>query len=181
MKEGTQLPTATTQAHVDAALYLKNKAATTYMALGKTSAWTNENIPPIPTESKTTLDELIGFKKMDTVSLCRPLAANETTAYPTISYNSQTWVLVPDAAAQTEKACYVYYEVKIKGTDLPTGEYRQVGVFTDLTRKTGVTKTNLLPTEVQSRGLLQFYDNRRRQNRTEQVTVIERFIVTLNG
>lgn len=173
------MPTATITAYVDSALALLEKASSTYLAIGKTSEWENENIPPMPEADLTNIQELIGFKKMDNISLCRPLGDTETTNYPTVDYRGSTWVLIPKEEAHAEKAYWLYFATTITGTELPTGEYRQVGVYTGL--KTTTDKEALLPTEVTDNGNLQFYDNRQQFNRTDKITVTERFIISMKG
>ncbi|AGI11439.1 hypothetical protein QLX41_gp082 [Listeria phage LMTA-94] len=170
---------ATYNAHVYAALNLKSKIDTTFMAIGKTTAWTDETNPPEPDPNATGLTEVIGYKKLKTMSLCRPQRTGETPTLPTVSYGNKTWVLVPDAQAYTEGAKWLYCEAEFVGDELPVGTYRQVGVFTDLAPKSGVTKPNLLPSEVANVGVLQFFENKQFQNRTPQVTARERFVAEL--
>lgn len=152
-----------------------------YVGLGKTTAWTDEANPPATTTDTTQLQEVIGYKKASTVSLCRPFVEGETTTLQTFTYGKNKYVLVPDEKAYTEKATLVYIESVIEGSELPVGSYRQVGVYTDVTPKTGVTKENLLPSEVVSAGVLQLFENRIMQNRTSTVTVRERFILNLSA
>ena len=47
----------------------------------------------------------------------------------------------------------------------------------DLVAKSGISKFNLVPSEVESVGTLLFFDNKQFQNRSEQTTARERFIV----
>ncbi|MGV3121055.1 hypothetical protein, partial [Lactiplantibacillus argentoratensis] len=87
------------------------------------------------------------------------------------------WVLIPVDKAYEEKAYYVYIEAEIKPDELPLGPYRQVGIHVNLVPNDGVTKQNLLPSEVKDPGILRFYENREPQNRTSSVTVQEQFMV----
>lgn len=174
------MATATITAYVDAALALLAKSNTTYVAIGKTSAWENENIPPMPEEKVKDIQEIVGYKKMGTVSLCKQLKDDETTNYPTITYKGTKWALIPKEKAHEEGAFSLYLSVDIMGKDLPSGEYRQVGVYTDLVPKDS-KKTSLLPEDVKTKGKLQFYDNRQRFNRTDNVTVTERFVISMKG
>lgn len=175
------MATATTNSRIYAALALKSKANSTYLALGKTTPWTNEQIPPASDPEATTLMELIGYKKVSSASLCRPLITGETTTFPIVTYGTAKFVLIPDAEAYRQKAMQVYYEAQIVGDELPLGTYRQTGVFTDVTPKDGVTKDNLLPTEVQNTGILQFIENKQYNNRTADGTVKERFIISMEN
>lgn len=173
---------ATNNSRVYASLQLKAKEPSMYLALGKTTPWTNEDAPPETDPNTTTLQEVIGYKKVSTVSLCRPYVTGETTSLPTITYGKQKFVLVPDEQAYTEKAMMVYIEAEVVEDELPLGTFRQVGIHTDVIPKNGVTKEALLPSDITSAGILQFFDNRQQQNRTADVTVREKFIVNMmNG
>lgn len=125
------------------------------------------------------IDEIIGYKKMTTVSICKPLVGAEVTTYPVVNYKGTRWALIPTAKAKEENAYHVYYSAEITGRELPVGEYRQVGIYTGLTTK--ALTPALIPSEVTSKGTLQFYDNRQRFNRTEKVNVTERFIISMKG
>lgn len=170
------MATATTQAYVESAMHLYDQRDNTYLAIGRTSAWENEELPPLPEEEIEHLDELVGFKRMDRISLCKPLREGETTNLPTVDYRGTTWALVPRDQAQEEEAHWVFYEARIRGTVLPPSEYRQVGVYIN------VPSTNDTVSIEQGRqGLLYFYDNRLRFNRSEDVTATERFILNMKG
>lgn len=168
---------STYNARIDIARYYANKATTTYFAIGKSSAWSDEMTPPTPSAKTTKLDEVIGYKKATRVSLCRPLVQGESTSYEQVTYGDTTWVLVPDSKAFSEGAKWVYFETDINGDELPLGFYRQVGVHTNLVPS--VSKSNLLPSEVKDSGTLIFYDNRQPQNRMAQSSVKERYIMEL--
>lgn len=172
------MPTATIQSYVENALRIKEQAEKTFLALGKTSPWENENTPPVADEALTDLEDLVGFKRMDVVSLCKELPEGATTSYPTVKYRGMTWKLVPDADAHYEEAYHVYFSCKVEENDLPSGEYRQVGVYTNVSSQ----KAILLPgdLDLEDRTLF-FYDNRERFNRTDRVTVTESFIINTRG
>lgn len=155
--------------------------ATPYFVFGKTSAWDDDKNPPAPKREVNALSEIIGYKKVSTVSMCRPKKPNETSNYQTVYYNNQEWLLVPDANAETENATYIYYEVDVLPSDFPLGTYRQVGLQFDVKPKTGVTKSNLLPTELSSAGYLYAYENSKPVNRIENVTINNRFILSVTG
>ncbi len=89
--------------------------------------------------------------------------------------------MIPDEDAYREKAWMVYIESEIVGDELPLGTFRQVGLHTDLVPKTGVDKDALLPSEVTNAGILQFFENRQQQNRTAEITVREKFIITMEN
>lgn len=173
------MPTSTLISHIEAAVALQQRSAGAYMAIGKTSAWDNEANPPEEDSNTEALTEVIGYKKVSQFSLARPLKTDETTSYPVVTYGGQQWVLIPVDKAFEEKARWVYVAAEISPDDLPFGTFRQIGVYLDLVPKSGVTKQNLLPDEVQSAGRLQFFENRELQNRTASVFVEEQFIITV--
>jgi len=168
----------TTEAHVNIALYLKSKINSTYLGIGRSSEWDDEENPPVPTPDTQELDEPIGYKRVNTASLCRRLGQSEEASYPNVTYLGEEWELIPDNLAHEEEATYVYYEAEIQAGELPSGEYRQVGIFTNLIPEEGVNKLNLLPEEVAETGTLEFYENRRMMSRLPESNTIERFIVS---
>lgn len=181
MARATTTTTVTMDASVSAGLYYVDQADSTYLAIGKTTPWINESAPPAGEQSTSVLQEVIGYKKADKVSLCKPVLEGESTPYPTVNYGGKTYALIPKEKAYQERATLVYFETEVAGTDLPTGTYRQVGMHTGLIPKSGVNKKALLPTEVQSTGVLQFFANKENQNRTVEVRVKERFILSVGN
>lgn len=172
---------ATNNSRVYASLQLKNKKDSMYLVIGKTSPWTNEDAPPATDPNTSTLQEVVGYKKVSKASLCREYVADDENKYPVISYGTRKFTLIPDEDAYREKAWMVYIESEIVGDELPLGTFRQVGLHTDLVPKTGVDKDALLPSEVTNAGILQFFENRQQQNRTAEITVREKFIVTMEN
>lgn len=172
---------ATNNSRVYASLQLKNKQDSMYLVIGKTSPWTNEDAPPQADPNASTLQEVIGYKKVKKVSLCRSYFENDESQYPIIEYGVNKFTLIPDEKAYQEKAFMVYVESEVIGSELPLGTFRQVGLHTDLVPKTGVTKDALLPSEVTNAGILQVFDNRKQQNRTEDVTIREKFIISMEN
>ena len=168
------MATATVKAFVENAKLIVNQANNTYLALGKKTPWENENVPPVPDEETENIEEIIGYKKMKVVSLCRPLSNGEQTNYPTVKYLGGTWALIPEDKAQEEEAYHIYYSTTINPEDMSLGEYRQVGVYIGI----NTSKEILTPkdNEVKNR-VLYFYDNRKQFNRTDQVNVTESFII----
>lgn len=166
--------------HIDAAIRLQEKQNTAYIAIGKTSAWADDNNPPNEDMYADSLTEVVGYKKVKQFSLARPLGEGEdpdNLQYPVITYAQQQWVLIPKTKAYEEEARWLYIEAEITPDDLPLGNYRQVGLHTGLTPKAGVTKQNLLPSEVADVGVLKFIENKEPQNRTSSIYVTEQFIV----
>lgn len=162
---------ATTSAHVSRALDFFNKSDHIFFAIGRTTPWPNDSDdntemeanfqPPAEDIEATALDDVIGYKKVESIYLVVPDENGE------IVYDEQRWRVVSPDNAYTEKAKFVFIETTIRYDELPLGFYRQVGVYTGLTRKEGVSsaKFNLLPEEVEDAGVLEILSNRKPSNR----------------
>lgn len=175
------MATFTNKGLLQACLFYVNQANSTYLALGRQEPWTNEDMPPIEDPNVTVLDSVIGYKKVNRVSLCRPIDKGVTPKYPVINHGKQSYELIPTDKAEQETGRFmVFYEGDVQGSELPLGEYRQVGIHTGLLPKSGVAKKALLPSEVQSTGVLQFYLNTEQYNRTADSTVIEQFVIAVD-
>lgn len=171
---------STTRSHIESAIDIQKRYNSAYLVLAKTTAWADESNPPNESEDLTDLTEVIGYKKVKRFNLARPLRAGETAetvGFPVVNYASQSWALIPVDQAYAQGARWLYIEADIQPTDFPLGSYRQVGVHLNLVPKTGVTKQNLLPSEVQDKGILKFYENRELTTRTASVYALEQFMV----
>lgn len=158
----------TVHAHVNRALEFFNKNDI-YFAIGKSTPWSDpgnpkisDSNPPNPDTNATDLQEIIGFKKVETMYLVVPDDKNGT-----IAYRDTKWRIVPVDQALQKGARWVYLDTTIKYDELPLGYYRQVGVYVGLKVAQGVStsKYNLLPSEVRDRGVLEVIDNRQPSNR----------------
>lgn len=170
----------TLNSHIYTAIQMQQNLNSAYLVIGRKTAWANDNNPPEEDIKTDKLEEIIGYKKLKQYSLARPLNVGETAEtapYQTVTYNGLVWVLIPVEKAYEEKAHWLYVTAEILPTDFPTGMYRQVGVNVGLQPTSGVTKPNLLPTEVFNSGVLLFYENRQPQNRTSSVHVLEKFMI----
>jgi hypothetical protein len=167
---------ATINSHIYDAIRLQALHGEAYMAFGKQSSWPDDENPPVEDPNTASLSEVIGYKKVRKFSLARPLAAEETTSYPTVTYKSMTWALIPVDKAYDEKAYWVYIDAEVNPGELPEGQYRQVGVQVGLKPKAGVTKENLLPSEVEDPGTLRLFSNLKPTNLTSSSTSLEQFV-----
>lgn len=165
-----------TRAHVKRALDFFNRTDV-YFCIGKTSAWTTETQPPSPDPSTADVSEIIGFKKVETSYMVVP-----DNVSGTIQYRDSKWRIVTgESNVYSQGAKWVYLEAYIRYDELPLGYYRQVGLYSGLVKNAGVlsTKYNLLPAEVQSRGILEVLDNRQPSNRQadqkERITMVIEF------
>jgi hypothetical protein len=134
-----------------------------YFGIGKSSPWVDDNEPPAPNVDSTLL-EPVGYRKADKVYLVVP---HDGSSVPdgtiVIDYTGGSqWKVVNEIQAYEEGASYIYIETSIQPSDFPTGDYRQVAVFTGLVRADGVDagKAQLLPSEVEDEGIIQIVDNR---------------------
>lgn len=80
----------------------------------------------------------------------------------TIDYRGQRWLIVSPSEAYTRGARFVYVQARMQYDELPITDFRQIGVFSGLTRATGVSNVDLslLPSQVESTGALELIDNR---------------------
>lgn len=160
--------------HVSRALDFRNKESL-FIGIGKTTAWEDENSPPDPLNTDTLVDP-VGYKQVESIFMVVP------DPNGTLSYKDSRWRIVPEEEAIAQGARWVYLSVYVAYEELPTNiSYRQVGAYTNLTRKEGVPsgKYALLPSEVESVGLLEVLDNRkpiyREPDQREQLIIIIEF------
>lgn len=164
---------------VEAVIDFASKAPKMYLAIGKTSPWEIENNPPVETPETKTLTETIGYKQVSRVLPCKEVNEGEKTTYPTVTEGSKTYALIPVEKAFEEVADKVLIETLLSPEDLPTGPYRQVGLFIGLVAKEGYkTRPSLLPSQVETEGNLYMYENREMYNRTDKAKFTETFIVS---
>jgi len=153
----------TIHAHVNRAkeFSLRNDV---YFAIGKSSPWTDDNLPPDEDFQAIALQEIIGYKKVETTYLVRPAKEGEEID---IAYREEGWVIVPYDQALIEGARWIYIKTNLLYNELPLGYYRQVGVYSGVTKKGTIPagQDNLLPDEVQDAGILEVLDNRQPSNR----------------
>lgn len=138
-----------------------------YFGIGRTSPWDGETekgfSAPLPSTSATELTELIGLKRCTTKSIVYPDPEG------TVVYRDQTWRKVSPEQAIELGAHWVYIEASIDYDELPAVGYRQIGVFSRVTLKDGVspTKAVLLPEDIKSTGILEVLDQRKVVTRNE--------------
>lgn len=161
-----RLPITTTVGHVSRAISffeLKN----IYLGLGRTSPWTGETeknfSAPLPSVSATKLDELIGMKRIDVKSLVYPDDEG------TIVYRDKTWRKLSVEDAIKYGAHWVYLECSINYDEFSAVAYRQIGIFSRVTLKSGVApyKSIVLPNEIENQGILEVLDQRKVVTRNE--------------
>lgn len=180
------MASSTVAGHASRALDFYN-TADIYFGIGKTTSWSsdstptstalnNDDNPPEPT-STDILQEVIGYKKVESKFLVYPDDTGEITCA------GRKWKIVTNPAdIYSVGARWVYLASWLRYDELPTEySYRQVGVFSGLKRGEGVApgKTALLSNEVTDPGILQAIYHRkpvyRDPNQRELLTTILTF------
>ena len=161
--------------NVQLALDLKNNH-TFWVLLGRSTPWVSEESPPDEDLYTTDIEEVQGAKKCDLVSLCIPSESGG------IEFQDQSYTLVSDEDAYTSGARWVYFRADLKYDQFPVVTYRQTGLYLDLTPTEGNEgKEILLPSEIQSNGILLYYRNHPPRYRTsDSVDVIE-IVIEVQG
>jgi hypothetical protein len=148
----------TVSAHVRRAIDFTNQPEV-YAALGKTSAWPDDNNPPDPDPEATAILEPIGYKKVSKNVLVVPDVAGDIEVY------GITWREVAEVDAYTEKARHVWIQAAFNYDEFPTNvSYRQIGLFSNLVREStdliaNPGRTALLPVHVTDPGVLEYIYN----------------------
>lgn len=145
--------TLTTRHHTSQALRFKN-AAGIYMAIGRTTAWSNEASPPAPSASATAVEEVVCYAPPAQITLVKPDAGGA------IEHLGTYYTAVSDGNAYTEGAYLVYVKCEFPYTQAPLCTFRQVGLYLGLVKNQGAGSGVLLPADVSSPGILEAIDNR---------------------
>ncbi len=150
-----------------------------YFALGKTTPWANESDPPQPLYANNALLELIGFKRLNRCELIYPVSSNET-----LTYKGQKFGIASPSTARQFGARWVFISADFIGDEFPLVQYRQIGLFSRITRLPGVdlNKEVLLANEVDlvnNPPFLFYIENRefckRQVNQTDTVRLVIEF------
>jgi len=134
-----------------------------WMGLGRTSAWPNDLVPPIPDPSKTVIEQPIGYKKASEVTFVKQDPAG------TIEYLGERYTAIDDIEARSLRSTLIYLKFVVEYTELPATTTRQIGIFRGLGLKPEVDP-NLqaaLPEEVNNVGDLEILDNTMPNTRAE--------------
>lgn len=172
-----QLATTTLKASVSAALDLRDKSAgKAYIAIGRITPWDKETSPPQPDYKAEDIEEIIGFKKVDTIQLVAPINESNTIATNIVNFDGMRWEIIQDKDALEREAVYVYYSTTLDNSDFGNAEYRQVGLY--LNTVPTENKTTLLPEDVENNGDLYFVSNRVPQVLGDSIRVQENFVIS---
>lgn len=152
-------PIITNTAHCSRALALVEQG-NIFFGIGRTSPWENENeegfIPPEPDLNAENLDELIGLKKAERVSMVVPDDKGE------IEYAKIRFRTVDKEEALRLKSRWVLVETTIYFEELPPVAYRQIGLFTRVKPINGKENSSiLLAKDIEDIGILEVINNRK--------------------
>ena len=136
---------------------------TSWAVIGGTDPWPDENNPPQPELTATTVNTIIGAKKASSELIYQD-DVNGTEVFQTASGTTTKWVIVPDlAGALANNAHHVLIKATIVGTELPLTDFREVGVYTNLQPEALVPpgQENLLPSEIADYGAFELLEYRK--------------------
>lgn len=158
------------------AIGFKASIANGWIAIAKSTAWTDDNSPPLEVGETTSLDGPIGYKKIATLSL-----AKEDSVNGAIKFRTRRFTLVNDTDAYTQSGFFVFISAEIEYDELPLTPYRQVGLYDSLVAIPAKSNSLvLLPSEVQTLGKLIAYSNDSPHNRAvNEIHAIEEIIEVL--
>lgn len=148
-----------------------------YYGIGKTSAWEgNEDdtsfVPPEPDINADNLEELIGMKKAERVTLVKPDDNGD------IEYSGIRFKTVSVDNAIEEKARWVLIETTIAFKDLPPTDYRQIGIYSHVRPKSTATNSDiLLAKDIENVGILEVINNRKVVTRQSDTKDTYRMII----
>ena len=154
-----RLPIITNTAHCSRAMALVEQG-NIFIGIGRTSPWENENdegfVPPEPNLDAENLDELVGMKKADRVSMVIPDETGD------IEYAKIKFKTLSKEEALKQKSRWVLIESTIYFEELPPVSYRQIGIFSRVKAKSGRENSKiLLADDIEDVGILEVLANRK--------------------
>lgn len=163
-----RLPIITNTAHCSRALALMEQG-NIFIGIGRTSPWENENnegfVPPEPNPDAENLDELVGIKKADRVSMVIPDELGD------IEYAQIKFKTLTKEEALKQKSRWVLIESKIFFEELPPVAYRQIGIFSRVKPVSGKENSKvLLAKDIEDVGILEVLANRKVTTRQSDAT-----------
>jgi len=148
------MPATVVVGTVKQALFMKNQWAWWFLVARTQTPWTDENNPPSESINTSSLSEVGGYQKAETVSLCKE------DPNGSIEFQGQKYSLVTDANAYDEGARWIYASTVLKFDVFPVVTFRQFGITVDLIPTSGHENDNvLLPNQVSDPGKLLAYVN----------------------
>lgn len=159
---------ATYGSHVSRALSFYYDTPNIFFAIGKTTEWANESVPPVPSIETTALLEVVGFKKVNSMKFVVPDPSAGTlivdnikwreVVTDTINYPNDTL----KAAALRENARWLYIDTIFESSEFVGVRYRQIGIYSRGVFADGVSDSlsSYLPAQFSNYGILEVYQNR---------------------
>jgi len=137
---------------------IRFKNQTLWMAIGRTTPWTNESSPPAETSTTTSIDEIKGFVKITNKSMVYEVSSGEDIVVLGNKYKFSS-----DNDAYSNNAKFVYLKGEILNSyfiETPFFKYRQIGIYSNLVPVTGHEGDLYLdPSNVSDAGILEYYSN----------------------
>jgi hypothetical protein len=136
---------------------LLHKTNSTYfVGIGRTTAWDDEDNPPDPLPTASTIEEPVVYVTPTQVTLCKVVSSGEDVTHLGTKYE-----FVADVDAIDEGARFLYMLARFDPTSgQPYDTFRQVALFSNLTPASGHESDSwLAPANVDDEGLLEYLDN----------------------
>lgn len=145
-----------------------NLEGSKYILIGRSSPWTNEMIPPVPTGEETELEELIGGKLVQNQwyvkMLNNPTQAEKDAG---VYYKGHYYYRTEDPAEAVASGCTdVLLYVGLDRDELPLTTFRQVGVQVQV-QHSAPTITAEQFSQLSGKGQLEIIENRKPQTRAD--------------
>lgn len=170
--------------------FLADTKAYRFIALGKSTAWPDDLNPPVPSDKKQELDELIGLQRVDYYKYAKVIP-NPTTLdkkvgvyYKGLYYNVTQDVNIAIAEGYTDVLIGITLD-RDTCPAIPTGiAFRQVGLYDSVSAtpdeiKYGITAAQWANKSASDKGTLVVIDNRnpivRADDQVEQIMILLSF------
>lgn len=145
-----------------------NMDGSKYILIGRSTPWENEQIPPVPDETATTIEELIGGKLMKDqwyVKLLEDPTQEQKDAG--IYYKGHYYYKTKDLADAISNGCdSVIIYAELDRDELPLTTYRQVGLQVQV-QHSAITVTAAQFNQIIDKGILEVIENRKPQTRED--------------
>ncbi len=130
--------------------------ANTFVGVGRTTPWADEENPPAPSSTTTTLEELIIYKRPNRLTF----VTNDDNGEITILGEKYRALTLDEA--RNLQAQQVLIQITLSTVDFGgPANYRQIGVFTYVVPTAGnESKSILLPSEIEDPGIIIHITNR---------------------
>lgn len=146
-----------------------------WVGVGRTTPWPNENSPPAEDPTLTTLQEIQGYKRVDSVQF----VVEDPNG--TILFRNRRYRIVPEQNIYTEGARWLYLTATLLFDQFPIVTFRQTGIFVDVVPTAGnENKDVLLPNQVQSARLIGYVNHQPRIRVSWGKDVLE-FVLQIEG